>query len=93
MQSFLAKHSDCQEQVIQDGKFVIIVREFGSVAEANNEYKNVKNEVRKIAEKIKHLELVKEKTIIKQVRHKPLREFIRKKKIMGLPFWYNKNKP
>jgi len=88
MQSFLAKHSDCQEQVIQDGRFVIIVREFGCVAEANNEYKNVKNEVRKGEEKkpdIKHLKPMKEKTIVKQIRHRPLRELIRKRKILGLP--------
>ncbi len=83
MQSFLAKHSDCQEQVIQDGKFVIIIREFGCEAEANNEYKNVKNEVKKIALKIKHE--TKEKTMVKQIRHKPLKELIRKRKIMGLP--------
>lgn len=83
MQSFLAKHSDCREQVIQDSKFVIIIREFGSVAEANNEYKNVKDEVRKIAEKIKHL--TKEKTMVKQIRHRPLKELIKKRKIMGLP--------
>ncbi len=91
MQSFLAKHSDCQEQGIQDGRFVIIVREFNCEAEANNEYKNVKNEVKKIAEKIKHL--TKEKTMVKQIRHRPLKELIKKRKIMGLPFWYNKNKP
>jgi len=85
MQSFLAKHSDCQEQVIQDGRFVIIVREFGCEAEANNEYKNVKNDVRKIASKIKHLKPMKEKTIVKQIRHKPLRRFLSRKRIMGLP--------
>jgi len=83
MQSFLAKHSDCQEQVIQDSKFVIIIREFGSVAEASNEYKNVKNEVKKIALKIKHE--TKEKTMIKEIRHRPLKELIRKRKILGLP--------
>ena len=91
MQSFLAKHSDCREQVIQDSKFIIIIREFGSVAEANNEYKNVKNETKKVAEKIKYL--TKEKTMVKQIRHRPLKELIKKRKIMGLPFWYNKNKP
>ncbi len=88
MQSFLAKHSDCGEQVIQNSKFIIIIREFGSVAEANNEYKNVLNEARKIAEKIKHL--TKEKTMIKEIRHKPLKELIRKKRILGLPVRWNK---
>jgi len=83
MQSFLAKHSDCQEQVIQDSKFVIIIREFGCEAESNNEYKNVKNEVKKIALKIKHE--TKEKTMIKQIRHKPLRRLLGRKRIMGLP--------
>ena len=88
MQSFLAKHSDCEEQVIQDSKFIIIIREFDSVAEANNEYKTVKNEARKIAEKIKHL--TKEKTMVKQIRHRPLKELIRKRKILGLPLRWNK---
>lgn len=88
MQSFLAKHEDCQEQVIQDGKFVIIIREFGCVVEANNEYKNVKNETKKIAEKIKHL--TKEKTMIKKIRHRPLKELIRKRKILGLPVRWEK---
>ncbi len=83
MQSFLAKHSDCQEQVIQDSRFVIIIREFGSVAEANNEYKNVKNETKKIAEKIKHL--AKEKTMVKQIKHRILRRFLSKKPIMRIP--------
>jgi len=90
MQSFLAKHSDYEEQVIQDSKFVIIIREFDSVAEANNEYKNVKDEVRKIAEKIKHLKPMREKTIIKQIKHGPLKELIRKRKIMGLPVRWEK---
>jgi len=88
LQSFLAKHSDCEEQVIQDSKFIIIIREFDSVAEANNEYKTVKNEARKIAEKIKHL--TKEKTMVKQIRHRPLKELIRKRKILGLPLRWNK---
>lgn len=83
MQSFLAKHEDCQEQVIQDGRFVIVVREFDCEGEANNEYKDVKNEVKKIALKIKHE--TKEKTMVKEIRHRPLKELIRKKKMMGLP--------
>lgn len=85
MQSFLAKHEDCREQVIQDGKFVIIVREFGCEAEANNEYKNVKNDVRKIAKKIEHLKPMREKTIIKQVKHGPLRRLLSRRRILGLP--------
>lgn len=84
MQSFLAKHEDCREQVIQDGKFVIIIRELGCEAEANNEYKDVKNEARRVAKKIEHLK-VKEKTITKQIRHKPLRRILSKRRILGLP--------
>lgn len=85
MQSFLAKHSDCREQVIQDSRYVIIVREFSCEAEANNEYKNVLNDVRKIAKKIEHLSPLKEKTIIKQVRHKSLRRLLSRKRIMRIP--------
>jgi len=91
MQSFLAKHSDCEEQVIQDGKFVIIIREFSCEAEANNEYKLAKSRARNKGAKIRHL--FGKRTIIQEIKHRITRKFFKRIKIIGLPFWYDKNKP
>lgn len=91
MQSFLAKHSDCEEQVISDGNFLIIIRKHPYPAKVDVEYKLAKSRAKNKGAKIKHL--FEKRTIVKEIKHKITRKFFKRIKIMGLPFWYNKNKP
>jgi hypothetical protein len=83
MQSFLAKHEDYEEQVISDGNFFIIIKKLPYPAKANIEYKLAKSKARNKGAKV--TTLGEKKIILKQIRHRPLKEIIRKRKVMGLP--------
>lgn len=83
MQSFIAKHSDHEEQVIWDGNFLIIIKKLPSPAKVDVEYKLAKNKARNKGAKIKHL--FEKKTIIEEIKHKPVRKILRKRKVMRLP--------
>jgi len=90
MQSFLAKHEDCQEQVIQDDNFLITIRKLPYPAKADIEYKLAKSRAKNKGAKIRHL--FGKGTIIREIEHKMTRKFFKRIKIMGLPFRFNKNK-
>jgi len=83
MQSFLAKHSDYEEQVISDGNFLITIRKLPYPAKVDVEYKLAKSKAKNKGAKIKHL--FGKEAIIEKIIHKPLRKILRKRKIMGIP--------
>lgn len=93
MQSFLAKHSEYEEQVIQDDNFLITIRKLPYPAKAEIKYKLklAKSRAKNKGAKIKHLS--GKGTIIREIKHKITRKFFKRIKIVGLPFWFNKDKP
>ncbi len=83
MQSFLAKHSDYEEQVISDDNFLIIIKKLPYPAKVDIEYKLAKSKAKNKGAKVKHL--FEKETIIEKIIHKPLRKILRKTRIMRLP--------
>ena len=91
MQSFLAKHSDYEEQVIADDNFLIIIRKLPYPGKVNIEYKLAKSKAKNKGAKIEHL--FEKRAIVNKIKHKITRKFFKRIKIMGLPFRFNKNEP
>ena len=83
MQSFLAKYSDHEEQVISNGNFLIIIKKLPYPAKVDVEYKLAKSKAKNKGAKIKYL--FEKKTIIQKIIHKPLRKILRKTRIMRIP--------
>ena len=88
MESFLAKYSDYEEQVIANDNFLIIIKKLPYPSKVNIEYKLAKSRARNKGAKIKHL--FEKKTIIGEIKHKITRKFFKRIKIMGLPFYLSK---
>ena len=88
MQSFLAKYSDHEEQVISDGNFLIIIKKLPYPAKVDIEYRLAKSKARNKGAKIEHL--FEKRAIVKEIKHKITRKFFKRIKIMGLPFYLSK---
>jgi hypothetical protein len=83
MESFVAEYEEYSEQVISDGNFFITIKKLPYPAKVGIEYKLAKSKARNKGAKV--TTLGEKKIILKEIRHRPLKEIIRKRKVMGLP--------
>lgn len=89
MQSFIAKYSEFEEQVISDGPYFIIIRKLPTAIKTHRQYREAKTKAARKGAEIIHIE--EDKSIVEEIRHKPTKEVLRKRKVMGLPIRFNNN--
>ena len=83
MQSFLAKYSEFEEQVIVDGPYLIIIRKLPTAIRTNREYKEAKLKAARKGGKIEHA--FGKEQVVRQTKHKPMKKLLEEReiKIMG----------